>query len=187
MSKGLSEDVCSFRLNALSPSSFEFAPGNKNLTLFYDCPPIPNIQEGVNCPINGMGNNYLYFLPQDDLAHNPNYTLCHANVTLPARVDVLAEYMGHIFPQEKSVVKDILKEGFPVKYSSCPGCDKDGKRCVYNSGHIVCGKSKVLEPWPSSLVGCKFIFIVFRIFSSSTFELSFDVTDSSSSYLLLAM
>ncbi|KAF6134970.1 hypothetical protein GIB67_037497 [Kingdonia uniflora] len=145
----LSEDVCSFvNVNTtLSPTSFDFDPGNKNFILLYGCPPIPNIQEGMTCPIIGTPNRGAYFIPQDDLSKNSNYAGCHTNVIVPVHAVDVDKYMGQMFPQIKSVVEDILKKGFLVKYdaseySSCLACDKDHKRCVYNTTSIVCGPNQ---------------------------------------------
>ncbi|KAF6161353.1 hypothetical protein GIB67_038665 [Kingdonia uniflora] len=136
--KDISDDICLPELvnTALDSSPFKLGPGYENLTIFYNC---SGNQANFTCERDGNSNNGLNFatgsVPGDQ---NVRYAECETSITVPVLLGSVS------YAVEKSILQDIIKEGFEVTYdvgnvdagnvddASCMECTKLGGKCVYN-------------------------------------------------------
>ncbi|XP_044468482.1 LEAF RUST 10 DISEASE-RESISTANCE LOCUS RECEPTOR-LIKE PROTEIN KINASE-like 1.4 isoform X7 [Mangifera indica] len=110
---------------------FSYAPGQRNLTLYYGCPirPDPYIFSS-DCAVNGTSMNVLY-VPQSPPV-DPHIGSCYCSVNVP-----VLETTAQELDQGRNFINDTLDEGFEVQWilgnDQCNTCVNSGGVCGYNS------------------------------------------------------
>ncbi|XP_044467747.1 LEAF RUST 10 DISEASE-RESISTANCE LOCUS RECEPTOR-LIKE PROTEIN KINASE-like 2.8 [Mangifera indica] len=103
---------------------FSYAPGQRNLTLYYGCPirPDPFIVSS-DCAVNGTSMNVLY-VPQSSPV-DPLIGSCYCSVIVP-----VLETTAQELDQGRNFVNDTLDEGFEVQWilgnDQCNTCVNSG-------------------------------------------------------------
>ncbi|KAG6659833.1 hypothetical protein I3843_03G059900 [Carya illinoinensis] len=117
--------------STLNRDVFDYGKVNEDLTIYYGCS--SNLTQRpsnlFNCSIDGNPSSNAYFLvgpiPTDPI-------LSVISCTVGVRVKILKTAAAEL-TNNRSMLREVLMEGFNVNYSTCANCLVSGGRCGFDS------------------------------------------------------